>query len=167
MTAREHRGRFSVSITPIRFFCVYPPSYNHQAALAQTQTKRENPNIQSRGLSKRVKTLLVVLIRAERPGGPRDFIASCRSWAPVTGILRYGSKEGEEIRNLPPPWRVFGYFLHEQKVTPPAGCAGCRVQSITIGRQKANTTSDQSKNRGAHRMALRDWPLRSAATTGL
>ena len=147
MTAREHRGRFSVSITPIRFFCVYPPSYNHQAALAQTQTKRENPNIQSRGLSKRVKTLLVVLIRAERPGGPRDFIASCRSWAPVTGILRYGSKEGEEIRNLPPPWRIFSYFLCAQKVRPPAGIPANRIMSATIGWRKADATTDQSKTR--------------------
>ena len=132
----------------------------------QTQIKRENPNIQSRGLSKRVKTLLVVLIRAERPGGPRDFIASCRSYASVTGILCYGSKEGEEIRNLPPPWRVFGYFLHEQKVTPPAGCAGCRARSANIGWLKTCITSDQSKNRGAHRMALRDGSMWSSTPTG-
>ena len=44
--------------------------------LQNPQTKRENPNIQSRGKSKRVKTLLVVLIRG-------------------------GSKEGEEIEIFP------------------------------------------------------------------
>ena len=148
-----------------------------RSANKQDLNKGESPKLQSRGKSKRVKTLLAVLNRRGVRGEGRN-------------------------RNLPSPRRVFGYFLHEQKVTRPAGIPANRIMRANIGWRKADATTDQSKtrkhpewrfatgrcghrplrgsgDRGASRrvdvvidpygalriVALRDWPLRSAATT--
>ncbi len=95
-SSADRRGR-----RPRRPVVAADHSGQSRSANQQGLNKGKRPKLQSRGKSKRVKTLLAVLIRKGVRGEGRN-------------------------RNLPSPRRVFAYFLHEQKVWPPAGCAGRR-----------------------------------------
>ena len=112
----------------------------HQASLVKTQTKRKPPDPQSRGKSKRVKTLLVVLIRG-------------------------GSKEGEEIRNLPPS--LAHLYLLSVRTESKAPGRVRRLQGLEnyhwVAEGLCNLRPIQ--NPGVPAMALRDGSMRSSTPT--